>query len=230
MSKHTSIYKTHSYPATSIYQNHLDELMGLLEIFQSENKNFAWGLLVNNRKIVGSESVAAYISKNYPDAIKFYIESNNNRGDVLITIDNGISVTVKNGSHALYGLFKQIMDVCENMTSTHVYVFLRRNWLASLLISIFIVPSLLILILGGGWLVIAWILFALVAEIFTVLWLLDTSDWEDYMLSTKINYGTYNTRTLSPFGTLFGSTRSAISLLASLATVITFIIFLNSNR
>lgn len=226
MAKNTSIYKTEQYPASAIFQNHIDFIHGLLELYCDENKGYEWGLISGPRRITGSKAVMNFLNKHVPESLKYFIINQNNNSELILTIDNGVSINIKNGTHSLYGLFKQLMDACDLMSSPHVLVFLRRYWLLNLLIAGMAIPILIILLMGGGWWFLVWVLLGGLIEAGVVSILLDTSDWEDYILSTKINYDKFNKRTLSPMASIFGSTKAIISLLASLATIITFFIFL----
>jgi len=226
MTKNTSIYKTEQYPASAIFQNHIDLIHGLLNTYCAENKSYEWGLVLGSKLITDIVAVEYYLAKNEPDTLKYSVTSKNNKSKLTLRIDNGVTVNVREGTHSLYGLFKQLMDACDLMSSPHLLVFLRRYWLLSLLVAGMVIPILIILLTAGGWWFLAWVFLGGFIEFGIVAWLLDTSDWEDYILSTKINYDRFSKRTLSPLASVFGSTKAIISLLASFATVITFFIFL----
>jgi len=182
MVKNISIYKTEQYPASAIFQNHIDFVHGLLESYCDENKGYEWGLSLSSRRIIGLKATLNFLSKYEPESLKYFVTHQNNNSELILTIDNGVSINIKNGTHSLYGLFKQLMDACDLMSSPHILVFLRRYWLLNLLIAGMAIPM--------------------------------------------INYDKFNKRTLSPLASIFGSTKAIISLLASLATIITFFIFL----
>ena len=226
MVKNISIYKTEQYPASAIFQNHIDFVHGLLESYCDENKGYEWGLSLSSRRIIGLKATLNFLSKYEPESLKYFVTHQNNNSELILTIDNGVSINIKNGTHSLYGLFKQLMDACDLMSSPHILVFLRRYWLLNLLIAGMAIPILIILLVGGGWWFLAWVFVGGIIEVAVVASLLDTSEWQDYILSTKINYDKFNKRTLSPLASIFGSTKAIISLLASLATIITFFIFL----
>lgn len=226
MARNTSIYKTEQYPASAIFQNHIDVIHGLFELYCDENKGYEWGLVLESRRIIGMKAVMNFLNKNRPDALKYYLINQNNKSELILSIGNGVSVNIKNGTHSLYGLFKQLMDACDSMSSPHVLVFLRRYWVLNLLIAGMMIPILIILLVGGGWWFLVWVVLGGSIEAAVIASLLDTSDWEDYILSTKINYDSFSKKTLSPLASIFGSTKAIISLMASLATIITFFIFL----
>jgi len=229
MTRGTSIYKTEQYPASAIFQNHIDVIHGLLELYCNENKGYEWGIFFGSRRITGINNVVNFLNKNEPDALKYYVACLNNKSELMLYIDNGISINIKNAPHQLYGLFKQLMDTCDLMSSHYILAFLRRYWLFSLLVAGMAIPILIILLAGGGWWFLLWILVGGLIEMGVVTLLLETSEWDDYILSTKINYDKFSKKTLSPLASIFGSTKAIISILASLATVITFFIFLASR-
>jgi len=226
MSKNASIYRTEQYPASAIFQNHIDNIHGLLESYCHENRSYSWGLIIGSKRMEGTLAIDNYLKKNEPDALKYYVSDSNNKAELILDIDNGFSLNIKNGTYSLYGLFKQLMDACDLIASPYVIVFLRRYWLFNVLTAGMVIPILVILLVGGGWWFLAWILFAGAIEVLIMVSLLETSEWEDYILSTKINYDKFSKKTLSALASVFGSTKALISLLASLATIITFFIFL----
>lgn len=227
MSKKTSIYSTEKYPATSIHQNHLDVIQGILYAFCLENKYYRWGVIIDSKKYESEDgSALKYISKYKPEKLKYYIESNKDNSELILNISDGVSISIKSGSYELYGLFGLLKDSCASMISPHIFMFFRKYWLLSVLIAGMVIPILVILLLGGGWWFLVWVLIGGLIETLILLSMLETSDWDDYILSTRIHYGEYNTKTIGFIGLIFGSAKGIISILASLATIITFIFFL----
>jgi len=227
MSESTSIYKTERYPASAIYQNHIDIIHGLLEKYCGENKAYEWFLVINgNRRTVDITQLKKYLVEKAPKTLSYRVKKKDTSIELVLKVDNGVTISIKNGTYRLYGLYKQLMDECDLMTVPPVLAFLRRHWIANLLVAAMVVPILIILILGGGWWFLAWTFICGLIEMFIIASMLDTSDWSDYMLSTSIKYGEYSNRTLTAFSSIFSSFQATMSLLASIATIATFIIFI----
>lgn len=227
MSESTSIYKTEKYPASAIYQNHIDIIHGLLEKYCSENKTYEWYLVVNgNRRTTDTLQLKKYLTEKTPKTLSYRVRKKNTSIELILEVNNGVTISIKNGTYRLYGLYKRLMDESDLVTIPPFFAFLRRHWAANLLVAVMVVPILVILLLGGGWWSLLWVLVCGFIELFIISSMLDTSDWSDYMLSTSIRYGEYNNKTLSAFSSVFSSFQATMSLLASIATVVTFIVFI----
>lgn len=231
MTKTVSIYRTEQYPASVIFQNHLDVIQGLLESYCSENKDYRWGIVYDSRRIGAEEGVALkYLKKYEPDSLKYFVVGTKGKSELILQINNGVSISIRNGTYELYGLFTLLMDASDSMSSPHVFVFLRRYWLFSIFFAGLVIPMLIILLAGGGWWSLAWFVLAGLIEGGITAYLLDTWDWDDYILSTKIRYDEFSKKTLGPLGSVFGSVKGIITVLASIATIVTFFIFLSASH
>ncbi len=227
-----SIFATERFLATELHQNNLDEIHGLLEQFCNNNKEFKWYLVLKSSRQSGITNTERYLSKKTPKKLTYIISNQSSSRELIIHIDNGVTINIKNGSHSLYGLFKQLEDLSPSMEASQFFVFLRRYWLFNLLGSILIIPSLLIILFGGGWWFLAWFIVIGLVEFFgTVTYFEDKpqDSWKQVILSTKIHYDIYNTRSKTSVYAILSSTKTTISVLASLATVITFIILFISR-
>jgi hypothetical protein len=227
MNKRTSIYRTEKYPATALFQNHLDFIHDLLESYCIENKDYSWGVTLNFKNYSADDgAVLEYISESRPDNLQYFVMGAKSKSELVLAINDGVTINIKSGTYELYGLFAQLKDACASMSSPHLIVFFRKYWLFSLLAAGMIIPILIILLAGGGWWFLSWIVIGGLIETGVIVSLLETSDWDDYILSTRIHYDKYDTKTLGVWASIFGSVKGIISVLASLATVVTFVIFL----
>lgn len=142
MQKKTSIFRTEKYPATSLFQNHPDEVHGIFDMHCSENKDYVWGLVVNSKHLDRSNDVVTkYIAKHEPGNLKYYVKNMKNKSELILNISDGVSINIKHGTHELYGLFGLLQDLCSSMSSPHLFVLFRKYWLFSLLAAGMIIPT-----------------------------------------------------------------------------------------
>jgi hypothetical protein len=232
-SKSISIFRTNKVPVTHISQNHLDALHTAIDNFCELNKEYEWHYVgAGYRKIKGDKSVA-YVNKHEPRTLHYLVTSRSYERELLIDIDNGITVNLKNGSYLLYGLYALINDTVDIIKVPAAIVYLRRYWLLNAFLAGWFIPALILLIFGNVGGAIAWLIsFPLVLFTLTGIILdekdnfIDKLEWEDVVLSTKIQYKAYHSKVGSPILSLLSSTKAMISIAASLATIFSFIFYL----
>jgi hypothetical protein len=233
----TSIFSTIKIPTTDVYQNHLDKIHNLFTQFCKVNKSYKWALVVGKKNI---SAVELYLEKNQPETLTYVVYSADGSQELLLAIDNGISVNIKNGSHALYGLYSLVMDDSSSITTPHFIVFLRRYWLFNLFASLVFIPATLLSMYGHTILSVIWIILLAIGGVLGMLYyfydylpqyvdkeydkMMKKVMWEKLMLSTKIRYGIYNAKLGSPIYSMLTSTKTLVSIVASLATILSFVV------
>lgn len=229
----TSVFSTERFLAMTVFQNHLDEIHGIFNQFCGDNKSYRWYLRAGARRVSGVSEVERYLAKHKPKKLFYVVTDVTSSRELSLEIDNGLTLNIKNGSHSLYGLFKQIIDISPSINAPRAFVFIRRYWLFNLLAAILIIPSVIIVLLGGGWYFLFWFVIVLFLEIAggsQVFSEATQDDWDQMILSTTIGYGTHNTKSGSIVYAVFGSTKAIVSILASVATVASFVIYLLSRQ
>jgi hypothetical protein len=228
-----NIFRTTKIPATHISQNHLDALHTILDTFTELNKEYTWHYIIADNRKIESIRAAAYINKHQPKTLHYLVVSKQSNRELLITIDNGITLNMKNGTYLLYGLYAIINDSFESIKVPHVIVILRRWWLINTLLAGWLIPVLLFLIFHNNEGGILWLIIFPLGLIMLMGAILNEKDnflekleWDDVVLSTKIQYKTYHAKVGSPILSLLASTKTMISIAASLATILSFIFYL----
>lgn len=228
-----SIFHTNKIPTTHISQNHLDALHRTMENFCTLNKDYVWYLVITgNRRIEASKAVA-YIDRREPRNLQYSIVSKTSDRELLININNGITLNLKNGSYLLYGLYSLINDTVDSVKVPPSIVYLRRYWLVNTFFAGWFIPSLIFLITRNAEGAVWWLLgfpfglFMLTGSILNQKDnFIERLEWEDMVLSTKIQYKSYHSKVGSPILSLLSSTKTMISIAASLATIFSFIFYL----
>jgi hypothetical protein len=226
-----SLFHTNKIPATNISQNHLDTLHTALDNFCNQHKEYVWSLSVSSNRKIGSGKAVSFIDKHRPKTLHYMVESKPSGRELLINIDNGITLNLKNGSYLLYGLYVYLNDTLDNIKVPLAAVFLRRYWLFNSFFAGWFIPILIFLLFkNSGW---AWTWLICFPIVLLMLAAKTVSDefiekleWDDIVLSTSIQYKTYRTKVGSPLISLLSSTKTMISITASLATILSFIIYL----
>lgn len=226
-----NIFKMNKIPITHISQNHLDALNSVISSFCRLNKSYRWYLIANNNRKIEASKISAYLSKTEPRSIHYVVESESTSSELLVSIDNGITVNLKNGSYELYGLYGLTNDTLDNIKVPVGVVFLRRYWLLNSFFAGWFIPILMFLIFNSNGWALSWLLFyPVVLFVFTLPLadsdFIDNLEWEDVVLPTKIQYGKYNIKAGTPIVSLLSSTKALISVAASLATILSFVFYL----
>lgn len=113
----TSIFKTERFLAMEIFQNHIDELHALFDQFCAENKGYQWHITINNKTYTGITNIEKNLNKNAPTRLHYTVTDATYSRTFTVEIDNGVTLNIKNGTHSLYGLFKQVVDMSPNMNA-----------------------------------------------------------------------------------------------------------------
>ncbi len=225
-----SIFRTNKIPTTHISQNHLDALNTAIENFLKTHKEYNWCYIADNNRRIESGKLIAHINKNKPRTIHYLISSSSGR-ELIINIENGITVNLKNGSHELYGLYTYVNDTIDTVKVPHTIAFLRRYWLFNSVVAAWLIPILLFLIFKNTAGAIVWLIVFPIGLLMLMANTISDEfvsrlEWEDIVLSTKIQYGNYHPETGSPLISLISSSKTMVSVAASLATVLSFILFI----
>jgi hypothetical protein len=222
-------FSTTQIPTTHLYQNHLDKIQQSLDIFCKNSRSYRWGILSKNQKLHGLTKVDDFLQKHNPEKISYFTETQDGSRKLAILIDNGITVNLKNGDYQLLGLYHFIVHEIGNLKTQKLLVFIRRYWLINILVSIWIIPALILIVLHQVGYAIVWAIFYLfiLLKIFTSLPddFTDSLETSDIILDTKISYGIYRDRLGSPFYAFLTSAKTIISAIATLATIISTILF-----
>lgn len=229
---HDGIYKTAQIEATHVYQNHLDAVIGTINSFCVQN-GYSWSLILPKHVKNKLKEVESYIKKNEPKSLTFKVYSIEGEGseELVISIDSGITLNLKNGSYALYGLYNALIDRLSHIKVASFVMYLRKYWLFNLLAAIELIPVVILIAAGqGGW---AWLwgIFCPIGVLFLFAGLatsiaeefFDNLEWGDVILNTKIKHNNYSKNLGSPILSLITSTKLMVSALASLATIGSFV-------
>lgn len=228
-------FETVKIPTSHVFQNHLDEIHHTIEDYCKQNKRFTWVVSdgERSRSKQSLSEVESYLRKNQPKTLKYLVISTNNDEKLYIEIKNGVVVNVKNGNFALYGLFYSLTQIFSGFKVPLAVSFIRRYWVVLTPLLLIVSGTLLWkigLILWAWVFIIALLFFAgtLATLIFND-WENETFNYESYLLNTKIGYKLYSNRLGVPINVFLRSTSSIITLLASLATIVTAILFLKDS-
>lgn len=217
-----AFFRTSKVPTTTIFQNHLDEIHHTIEEFCRENKKYHW-LTVNSKTGKAETSLhdaEKYISKNKPGNLLYYIVSKEWDEVVYIEIKDGVTINIKNGKYALFGLFNSLLLVFDNFKIPTILSFTRRYWI--FLTPLFLGFSGVVLCFANLlWWGIGFFVLTVLFIVFAVIYVLDDAvDSSDYILDTKINYRKYNNKLGVPVYSILTSTSSIITFAAGLATIV----------
>lgn len=230
--KYDGIFKTERIETTHLYQNHVDMIIGILNKFCVDHPQYSWSL-ISPKSIKNTEnSIEKYLTKYEPKNFEIIVKSNANSSphELTLAIHNGIAVNVKNASFEMVGLFTLLVDTLTPIKVSKVITFLRRYWLFNLTGSFEFIPFFILASTGQwgyaiGWLILAFFImfgiFALVVSLAEDY--INNLEWNDVILSTKINYRQYDKHLGFPVLSILSSGRVIISILASLATIGSFI-------
>ena len=223
-----AFFKTVKVPTTNIFQNHLDEIHHTIESFCKENKKYQW-LTVNEKTgkaELSLKDAERYISKNRPESLLYYIVSKDRSEIVYIEIKDGVTINIKNGKYALFGLFHSLLLVFDSFKIPLILSFTRRYWI--FLTPLFLGVSGILLCYADlvGWgiaLFVATGLFLL----FALVYIFDDSvEPSDYILDTKISYRKYSNKLGVPIHGILTSATSIVTFAAGLATIVSSIILI----
>jgi len=225
-----SIFATKKISTTHVYQNHLDKLHEDLDSFCRQHKGYTWKLTEGNSKTVGLNKVEDYLARHKPRKLSYKVTDLADSMELQVGIDDGVLVNLKNGNFDLYGLYSLIIDNLNELKIPKSISFVRRHWLISLLVSAWVLPIMLFYFFHqSGWAV-AWLILFPFIVLFGGAAIMDSAgwdpEWDDITLRTKISYGVYNEKLGSPFYLLLTSTKTIVSFLAALATVVSTVIIL----
>ena len=236
-----SIFATTIIPTTDIYQNHIDKIHNILDQFCRINPAYEWAVILERKNLTTITAIETYLIKREPKSITYSIYSKDKTQELLVEIHNGLSINIKNGSYALYGLYSHIIESSSLVTMPLFVVYLRRYWIFNLFASAVFIPAIILTLSGHNILAITWMIMLSLTGIVGLLyyfyihtpqyvdkeydWSMKKARWRRFILSTRIRYGEYNTKLGSPTYSLITSTETLVSLAASLATIISFIIF-----
>jgi hypothetical protein len=232
MTDNNSIFRTNKIPTTHISQNHLDALHTAFDNFCETNKDYEWYYIGTNYRKIRDSKAVTFINKHEPKTLYYLITSKSYERELLVSIDNGITINLKNGSYLLYGLYALINDTTDSIKVPAAIVYLRRYWLLNTFLAGWFIPILIFLIFSNGEGAAVW-LFSFPFALFMLAGMIlnekdnfiDKLEWDDVVLSTKIQFKTYHAKVGSPVLSLLSSTKTMISIAASLATIFSFIFY-----
>ncbi len=225
-----AISKATKINAITVYQNHLNQLHGTINNFCETNKKFSWFLVSDKNKPVESKSeIGKYLSKKQPDRLQYLVYSDNYEETLRIVIENGISLVLTDASFNLVGLHVVVKDI---FASTKVSVIISTSYrFAAITVPFVTVILPTILLAMTNWVFgLAPLIWFFVSGFFNVIFLMsayeDALEISDFVMSTRIKYKEYSHKNSSSLSTLLVSTKALISIAASLATIIAFLISL----
>lgn len=232
--KGTGIFITERVPATKIYQNHLDVLHSQLEDFCSQNKNYSWGILAKGGKTIGIDVVESYLTKTQPDKITYKILNDTRDNSLIVRVDNGITLSLKNGTYELLGLLHLITEKIGLVKTPSIVVFMRRYWAVNLAMALLVIPTTWLYLTRHMYWAIAWVIVFIIGSVMLFMTLLESHPefFEDeflkekVILKTRICYNSFSPSAGYPLNALFTSTETLVSFFASLATIASFLLLL----
>ncbi len=220
------ISKTKRFPVTHIYQNHIDTFSDVIKDFCNNQTEFECEV-VSGKKSMKLMNVPPTFC---PEKLTYKVTGGNEASRLTVKIDNGVVVNIRNGNEALYGLYHLIIDSLDQIKAPALFAFLRRHWLVNLSISLWIVPALLMRVFFGDFSFLAWFWLVIIAVLIISLIVSFYEDNFSYKnelaLNTKIVYGEYRDNLSIPINALLSSVKTTVSLLASIATILSFLLFL----
>jgi hypothetical protein len=224
------LFRITKIPTTHVYQNHLDKLHDTLSRFTNIHKKYSWGV-VKGRKILEDQEAITYLLKEEPQRIRYIVYSNKDESYLFIDIHDGVIINMKNGDTTLYGLFNLLIDDFDQVKVPQVLLTLRKHWLLVVILSVWITGGAIFGVFTNlGWLIFWLIAFPIASLILAVMAISDSEfdfDWDEIVLKTKIKYKNYRIQLGSPLYGFLTSTKTIISILAAVATILsTLFIFL----
>lgn len=236
MKPRADLYRTTRIETTHIYQNHIDKLLGVVDDFCSQYDQYEFSLLKPKPGKGPSYQVRRYLAMNEPKSFRFAVRSREGRSELVVDVSNGVSISVHDGTYELYALSNIIEDELNSVSVSGGISFLRRYWLFSLLGSIEFIPAIFMFAAGNWGGAIAWLILAPIGGfmITVFVWSMaedfwNNLEWDDVILSTKIKYDHFSTRASSSVVAVVSSTKVIVSILASLATIASFIFVIVSR-
>lgn len=223
------IFKTDRIQVSYIYQNHLDLISCLLQDFTQSNKGYKWSFVAGKNEISGEDEVSKFIWKNQLTKLDYFVEDISEKEQIHIKINDGVIFNIKNGSHTLYGLYHLLIDELSLAQSPSHIVFLRKYWLFNLTAALTLIPALILLLTNHAiWIIGTTILAALISGVIYGYYYDSLSEGASTssVLPTRIKYGEYNSKTSYPIQATLTSTKTMVSIFASIATIATFIIYI----
>lgn len=230
--RYDGVFKTERIETTHLYQNHIDTLIGILNKFCADHPQYYWSL--TKPKIIknSEDSIEKYLAKYEPKSLEIVVKAkaSSSPHELTLAIHNGIVVNIKNASFEMVGLFTLLVDALTLIKVSKIITFLRRYWLFNLTGSFEFIPFFIFASTGQWGLAIGWLILAalIMFGIFALMISLaedymNTLEWNDVILSTKINYRRYDKHLGFPILSILSSGRVVISIFASLATIGSFI-------
>jgi len=230
MKPRADLYRTTRIETTHIYQNHIDKLLGVVEDFCSQYDQYESLLLKPKPGKGPNYRLRRYLATNEPKSFRFAVRCMEGRSELIVDVSNGVSISVHDGTYELYALSNIIEDELNSVSVPSGISFLRRYWLFSLLGSIEFIPAIFMFAAGNWGGATAWLILAPIAGLMLtmLIWSMaedywNNLEWDDVILSTKIKYDHFSTRSSSSVIAAISSTKVIVSILASLATIASFI-------
>ncbi|HSW65958.1 MAG TPA: hypothetical protein VLI54_02365 [Bacillota bacterium] len=219
------IFETHKVPTTNVYQNHLDEMHEAFEEYCLKVSDYSWVLIDANKEVVGLDAIERYLAKNRPAQVSYLLISKDRRREMTVTIDNGIMLNLKNGDYVLLGFFSYFKGNVSKLKVPKLLVGIRRHWLASLLLTLWLLPAIGLTLFNQKRWAIGWLVGFLLLSLILFMQIVSQDnfkgeEWGELILKTKISYGKYNAKLGTPLYAFLTSSKTIISLLAALATIV----------
>lgn len=223
-----SFFETKKIPTTHVFQNHLDQLNELFSEYCLSRPTHEWGILSAKKRIPGLAQVEAYLEKHKPQKIHYYVTDENNSGKVDVIIEDGITINLRNGDYSLLGFFYSIDKTIGTLKIPFLLVFLRRWWLVNICAAFWVTPAIVLVILSQSAWAWGWLIFSPFLMTAIAYWVLESMGRDperaEVILDTKISYEVYRGKLGSSFYAFLTSTKSVISILAALATIVSTIV------
>ena len=112
-------------------------------------------------------------------------------------------------------------------------VMIRRHWMASVGMAVWLLPIITLVFFHQSNWAVTWLIVWPIIALFLFVWIVDSLEKEENLseliLKAKINYSSYNTKLGSPLYAFMASTKTIISLLAAIATIISAAVLFIGN-
>jgi hypothetical protein len=214
-------------PVTHINQTHLDLVNSAIGNFCRTHKSYTWYFMPMNGRVRETEKeVVKYLRAKHPQNIEYFVISKSTQYKLRISINNGVVVSLMSGSYDLYGLYWVLVDIFTGVKVPAFVMFLRRYWLINLVVAFYLIPALIFFIMHWKGATELWLIGLPVILMHISARSSKGIKWSDSFLATDIQYHIYGEKPTSPFISFISSTQTMISLGASLATIVSFVIFL----